>query len=343
MDNQEIIELYKEHIGLIDNLQFAKYETEENALPFQDFLDAERLFYTRIVEYRRRLKKSQKERIDNSLDKLVWKYPDRAERTYFKFLEKLFSRITEKVEANLKYAKLTSMDWSIDSADVLVEIARAEQATIFERERALLEQELSVLYEEINVFNEKEFDKVKEKATGSVFTILEPWGFSTKSTWIQNNYNLTKALSEEYIKRLSDTIALGQVEELSEKEIADEIKKLNKRTTGYRSQLIAADQTGRLNGILSKFRQKEAGLDLYTWNALADKKTRPLHRQMGGSINKWSDSSVYAFGTPENVSSRPSEMQGAIPGSQINCRCTASPYLKQLIDEADKQIEQENT
>ena len=60
---------------------------------------------------------------------------------------------------------------------------------------------------------------------------------------------------------------------------------------------------------------------------------------MNSSRNKWSDNNVYIPDGGEEYTGRPTEMLGAIPGSQIQCRCSAIPYFNQMIADIDAEAD----
>jgi SPP1 gp7 family putative phage head morphogenesis protein len=75
--------------------------------------------------------------------------------------------------------------------------------------------------------------------------------------------------------------------------------------TANRAKLIARDQVGKLNGQLNKTRQKAAGFDKYEWQTMQDKRVRPKHQALNGTIRTWGE--------------------GIEPGFEVACRCSAIP------------------
>lgn len=89
-----------------------------------------------------------------------------------------------------------------------------------------------------------------------------------------------------------------------------ELSKLIADQTGIakrRAATIARDQVGKLNGQISKIRQKSAGIKSYKWQTMEDKRVRDKHVALNGSIRTWE--------------------QSPIPGEEIRCRCGALPHL----------------
>lgn len=81
-----------------------------------------------------------------------------------------------------------------------------------------------------------------------------------------------------------------------------------------RSALIAVDQIGKLNGEITKERQKGLGLTRYTWRTAGDERVRPEHADRDGVIFAWDD-------PPED----------GHPGYAIRCRCWADPVVEDVL------------
>lgn len=77
-----------------------------------------------------------------------------------------------------------------------------------------------------------------------------------------------------------------------------------------RAELIARDQTLKLNGQLNELRQTNAGIESYVWSTSHDERVRPDHAELDGQEFRWSD-------PPEP----------GHPGQDINCRCVALAVL----------------
>lgn len=80
-----------------------------------------------------------------------------------------------------------------------------------------------------------------------------------------------------------------------------------------RAELIARDQTLKLNGNITQIRQQAAGITSYTWSTSNDERVRDEHRALEGQVFTW--------GNPPSV--------GA-PGEDFQCRCIAVPIIEGL-------------
>lgn len=77
-----------------------------------------------------------------------------------------------------------------------------------------------------------------------------------------------------------------------------------------RAELIARDQTLKLNGQINQTRQENAGVTSYTWSTSHDERVREEHRELDGKVFQWSD-------PPEP----------GHPGEDFQCRCIALPVF----------------
>ncbi len=89
-----------------------------------------------------------------------------------------------------------------------------------------------------------------------------------------------------------------------------------------RAQLIARDQTNKLNGELTQIRQEAVGITTYDWATSEDERVRPDHAALDGTTQKWSK--------PPVVDKR--TRRRAHPGGDYQCRCNAIPNVGELLD-----------
>lgn len=108
-----------------------------------------------------------------------------------------------------------------------------------------------------------------------------------------------------------------------------------------RARLIARDQTNKLIGHLDRSRQMSIGIETYVWRTVRDQRVvgNPVgrsptgsrlhgnHYKMDGMLCRWDDSDVYSRDGGKTWIERDSNMKGAIPGSQIQCRCWSAPVI----------------
>jgi hypothetical protein len=201
-------------------------------------------------------------------------------------------------------------------------------------------------------FNDTQVQKFMKQALGVNWNVPEPWLQEVIDAWALNNYDLIKSLTNEGIKRVNTIVSNGVQMGQSTSDIMKEIRKSNKNITKARSALIARDQIGKLNGMLSKRRMQEAGLNWYIWQTVLDERVRgnpsgkypkavPSHYIMEGKLCKWGDNTVYSDDDGKTWKNRTGKMPIAIPGQEIQCRCTQLPYMDNIIEQVDNEINEE--
>ena len=174
------------------------------------------------------------------------------------------------------------------------------------------------------------------KVLGQAFSTDEAWWEKTRKAWLNENITLIKSQPEEYIKKISDALYRGTRNGWAWGDMAESLQKINTSMSDYKAALIARDQVGKLNGQLSKYRQTEIGITTYTWQTSGDERVRDSHRLMDGTYCQWEDSSVYSKDYGKTWIPRPSEMQGLIPGEDIQCRCQAVANFDEIIGDVDQ-------
>lgn len=80
-----------------------------------------------------------------------------------------------------------------------------------------------------------------------------------------------------------------------------------------RAALIAVDQIGKFNGIITKLRQEKLGIKSYIWRSVGDERVRVTHKAFNGNKFSWDK------GSPEGH-----------PGQPIRCRCFAEPLFEEI-------------
>ncbi len=80
-----------------------------------------------------------------------------------------------------------------------------------------------------------------------------------------------------------------------------------------RAELIARDQTLKLNGSLTEIRQTNAGVTSYTWSTSNDERVREEHAVLEGQVFSWDAAPAVGH-----------------PGEDFQCRCVALPVIDEL-------------
>lgn len=134
-------------------------------------------------------------------------------------------------------------------------------------------------------------------------------------TFREENLRLITNLSEEMLDRVGAIVKDflgGRVEDL-----ADELQK-GLDFSESRANLVARDQTLKLNGQLTRVRQQNAGISEYVWTTSRDERVRPEHQDLDGQTFRWDNP--------------PSPGH---PGEDYQCRCTAYPVIPGLGEEEE--------
>lgn len=198
-------------------------------------------------------------------------------------------------------------------------------------------------------FNRKQWEKQTSQILGFPFTTDDSWWGRVRNRWAYENFRLWRNVNEDFISRTNEIVYRGVREGVATRQIRDELQRtLN--ITKNRAMLIARDQTGKLNAEISKNRMTEAGINIYIWRTAKDERVRETHKEMEGKLCRFDNNNVMADsdtdvirnndGTIKDIKwrSRPNQMQGAIPGSQIQCRCVQIPWWEPVLQEADESI-----
>jgi SPP1 gp7 family putative phage head morphogenesis protein len=99
------------------------------------------------------------------------------------------------------------------------------------------------------------------------------------------------------------------------------------KDTNYRANVIARDQTSKMNTAINQARQQAIGIEEYIWRTQEDRRVagnpdgkfpkgnamHGNHYKLNGKKFRWDD---------------PPKEGGFGPGSQINCRCWAEPVIE---------------
>jgi len=310
------------------------------------------LFKSFLLNQRREMSPKVRERKKTLRVPAKWRYPHRIEREYYRYIRDLmieFRGPTIKIiDENLK-RWLTETNFSDgdvfdaydDEFEALIKKKKKRQNTLFVDNETEIKGNVFQIGAQVNLHNAKQWERVTSVAIGTAFSVDSGWVPGLLRSWTNTNYTLIKSLSDEYIKKVNTIVAEGVQQGSLYTTIMKDLRKMDKNMTRDRSELIARDQVGKLNGSLTEGRLLDAGVPEYIWSTAFDERVRSTHRQMNGSRNKWGDRTVYIPRGGSKYIKRGSAMQGAIPGSQIQCRCTALAAFDDLVKDVDELIAKE--
>lgn len=135
------------------------------------------------------------------------------------------------------------------------------------------------------------------------------------------NVNLVEEAGRAYAKQVRDVF---DSPEAHTKRIEELQKDLVERAgvSKARAELIARDQTLKLNGQINQVRQAKAGITQYKWSTSLDSRVREGHADLEGSIQDWSNPPL----VDEKTGRR------AHPGQDFQCRCLAIAVIPGIDD-----------
>lgn len=206
-----------------------------------------------------------------------------------------------------------------------------------------LAQNLQIISAQVNNQNSDEIQRVIKEMFGIDARQYEPWLKSTLSSFTKENISLIKDLTAKTEKDIfgliQRDIKQGKRVETIKKELftGTNLKPGYFNSVKTRAELIARDQVGKLNGQLSRMRQKEIGIDFYIWRTSDDERVRESHRVLDDKVCSWNDPSVYAD-TVEDATNGKWKSRASIggyigePGEDYQCRCYAEPVFDTILE-----------
>lgn len=191
--------------------------------------------------------------------------------------------------------------------------------SLFERLRSkwakateVFEKKLKTVAYRTQDYNYKLWQKqVKQSMSVDIFK-SEPWLETESLAFTKENVRLIRNvgnLAVDQIQTLvTDTVKAGN----TAKSITGDIQKIL-NTTEKRASLIAVDQIGKFNGVLTKVRQTKFGVTEFIWTSMGDERVRLRHRELNGKRFFWNDPPAEGY-----------------PGQPIRCRCQAIPVFESI-------------
>lgn len=171
---------------------------------------------------------------------------------------------------------------------------------------------------------------LKKQLTGLGPTLHSPRLETTKDIYLSNNVRLIKTIPDIELGKVQELFAAPENVGRTVSELAEMLEELF-NISGNRASLIARDQTLKLNGQITKERQRSAGISGYIWTTSHDERVRgdpggmwPVGPKGGGDHFRL-DGTTQSWDLPPIVDDRTGRT--AHPGEDYQCRCTAFPIL----------------
>lgn len=326
------------------------------------------LFKEMLKMRRREMSAKQRQKNKDPIGRTVLLFPYAYERSYRQYIYKIMNvyskRAIPDIRQNLKRwldeEKIDSADSRTDQFNsefqTLIESLKEIQNSMFDPDglgivdengnvynNTTINDEILTIALGIAIFNDKQTQKVMTKILGQKFLPDESaWFNNLLKNWQTTNFDLIKSLSDEYIKKLNFIVSDGVMSGRTYDKVIEDLMSMNRNLTKSRARLLARDQIGKFNGVLTKKRQLQAGVNMYMWLTAADERVRPTHKRIGGKICQWEDDTVYKDFLDETElwkSRGAAGMYVGIPGSDVQCRCTSMPVMREIINEIDQELE----
>lgn len=131
------------------------------------------------------------------------------------------------------------------------------------------------------------------------------------NAFIQQNVDLISSLSDDYVGRVGGILSDMQGQRV------DDISAALQQAFGVtqsHADLIAVDQTLKLNSQFTELRQQQVGVTEYMWMTAHDERVRPDHKALDMTRHSWGDE-------PPIVDLKTGRREP--PGRDFRCRCQA--------------------
>lgn len=194
---------------------------------------------------------------------------------------------------------------------------------------------LKGISEELKQFEDKEFAKQFEKAINVSIKEQAEWWDSMQSYWANNNYQLIRSNASNFINKINTIVEQAVINGTTVRDLQKEIEKATYGLSESKCRLLARDQIGKLQGLISQGQMTELGLSMYIWSTSGDERVRDSHKEMEGLLCNWNDSTVYSEDGGKTWIDRPSSAVQMHPGQDIQCRCVALAFFPEI----EKQFE----
>lgn len=166
--------------------------------------------------------------------------------------------------------------------------------------------------------NEKELSRYTKQLVGIDVVQEEPWLADFTELFIEANVGLIESIGERMHGEVRELVEGAAATGVRPESLAKDIEE-RFGVSESRARLIARDQIGKYNGMLSAARQQRLGVRSFIWRTSGDERVRESHRAKEGNTYEWQD-------PPADT---------GMPGEDYQCRCTAEPDLEALADELE--------
>jgi len=139
------------------------------------------------------------------------------------------------------------------------------------------------------------------------------------NSWKRQNGAFITRFTDDEVQDAQNIVSRGVRRGTSTKDLKDSLRR-QFRISDNRAQRIARTEISQLNAQITKQREKELGIEQFIWRTAGDERVRDQHEEWNGRKFAWDD-------PPD----------GVVPGEPVNCRCSASPAVDDLLDELERE------
>lgn len=268
-------------------------------------------------------------------DKLYSKYipqiPESAEREYIRMSNEYMRLLKEELEENLPKLKES---YKKNRDELVAENRRTDAATdLMLKVSELFTQMKSNLIRKTVGFGLRR--RLESLANLNRKLTVKEWKRAIKATlgidiredyylgefykeqllqWVKENVNLISTIPEDTLDKMQDIVYDGYVNGRTTTQMVKDIQRVYGVSKRH-ANLIARDQTAKLNGQIQQYQQQDAGIEEYIWCTTGDGRVRSSHRALNGMKFRWDT-------PPEN-----SDGRACHPGEDYQCRCIGRPVF----------------
>jgi uncharacterized protein with gpF-like domain len=319
-----------------------------------------------LVRHRSKMTPKQRELTQDKEMNIAWLYPKAPEASYAREFSK-YLRIV--IDGFLDFVEPRYNSWVADfhsdafpdDLDDTEAFINSIQEEIFGDVKAYRTAFLIKKAFEVDTFNITQWGKF----TGALFSgggasivkeplfAPEPWLDDVLNNWVNRNQRIWKNVTNEFISRATTIVSENVEQGLLWTNTRDKISRIlpdaKRNSNVARANLIARDQTGKLNSSLMQRRMEEAAVKMYRWLTAGDERVRgnpkgkfpkaiPSHYIMNKKTAQWDDPKLISDDRGKTWRAKKGKEEPLQAGWAIQCRCTGIPIFRELLKAVDDAI-----
>lgn len=246
-----------------------------------------------------------------------WLHPVAEQREYVAYLVELAQAIEILVRADvlpLLAQRYDAIEDLPESAGFLEVVRQGFLKVLAKLDLTGVPAKVAAKARRVAGFNKQQFHNIIRRAYSVDIFVDEPWLNDLVKVWESENVGLIKSIPQQALQRMQGKVVASVQRGGLVKDLRDELV-AEFGVTKDRATLIANDQIGKLNAQLTEQRQRQIGVEEYTWRGMLDERERDEHVHREGKVFSW------AKPPPDGH-----------PGIPIRCRCRSEPKLPLLGD-----------